>query len=82
MPLPPQRRRPIIPAGNHTLANGDQNLTEVDARLPKVDTANPRANPKPQQNTAQDRKPNHPDTSIVNPRCQPLRRIPNKPEQP
>ena len=40
MPLSPQprrRRTPHATAGNHALANGDQTLTGVDARLTKVD---------------------------------------------
>ena len=40
MPLSPQprrRRTPHATAGNHALANADQNLTEVDTRLTKVD---------------------------------------------
>ena len=51
MPLSPPRRRRALHAGNHALANADQNLTEVDTRLTglqgltKVDTVNPRPNP-------------------------------------
>ena len=39
MPLPPQQRRhPLhINASNPSLANADQNLTALDARLTKVD---------------------------------------------
>ena len=37
MPLSPHHRRPSRPDANLNLANADQNLTEVDARLPKVD---------------------------------------------
>ena len=38
MPLsPPHRRRALPTAVNHALANADQNLTEVDARLTGVD---------------------------------------------
>ncbi len=39
MPLSPQRHRRVLPATavNHALANADQTLTEVDARLTKVD---------------------------------------------
>ena len=37
MPLSPQQRRPALTAGNLYLANADQNLTEVDARLTGVD---------------------------------------------
>ena len=40
MPLSPQQRRrhtPHATAGNHALANADQNLTEVDTRLTRVD---------------------------------------------
>ena len=38
MPLPPQQhRRPARPDANPNLANGCQNLTEVDTRLTKVD---------------------------------------------
>ena len=39
MPLSPQHRRRALHAAadNHPLANADQNLTEVDARLTKVD---------------------------------------------
>ena len=36
MPLSPQHRRARIP-GNHSRANADQNVTEVDTRLTKVD---------------------------------------------
>ena len=83
MPLSPQHRRRVLPtAGNHALANADQNLTEVDTRLTKVDTVNPRPHPKPQQNTAKPQPPHHLDTSSVNLHCQPHRRTPNKPEQP
>ncbi len=39
MPLSPQHRRPSlhVDAVNPNLANADQNLTEVDTRLTKVD---------------------------------------------
>ena len=38
MPLLPQRRPALyVDAGNLSLANGCQNLTEVDTRLTKVD---------------------------------------------
>ena len=37
MPLSPQQRRPALALANHAPANGCQNLTEVDARLTKVD---------------------------------------------
>ena len=66
MPLPPQHRR-TLSAVNHALANADQNVTEVDARLTKVDkscqkltpsTPAPTTNPsKTQQNR------NHPTIS-------------------
>ncbi len=48
MSLSPQQRRrrtPHATAGNHALANADQTLTEVDTRLPKVDSVNPRLIP-------------------------------------
>ena len=43
MPLSPQHRSraPHAAAGNHALANADQNVTEVDARLTKLDSVNP-----------------------------------------
>ena len=83
MPLAPQQhRRPARPAGNHALANADQNLTQVDTRLTKVDTVNPHPNPKPQQNTAKPQPRPLPRQPSVNPRCQPFQHIPNKPEQP
>ena len=73
MPLsPPQRRHALHTPGNHSLTNADQIVTKVDTKLTKVDTVNPRTNPKPQQNTA---KPQ------ILPRCQPLWRTPNNPEQ-
>ena len=91
MPLSPPHRRyaPHATASNHALANADQNLTALDARLTKVDkgcqkltpsTSAPTPNPsKTQQNRSH---PHHPDTLVVNPRCQPRRRTLNNPEQP
>ena len=37
MPPSPQQRQQALPAGNLSLANGDQNLTKVDTRLTRVD---------------------------------------------
>ena len=72
MPLAPQHRRRAL------YANADQNLTEVDTRLPKLDTVNPCPNPKPQRNHNRARRS---DTPSINLRCQPLQRTLNKSEQ-
>ena len=86
MSLPPQQRRraPQAPAGNPGLANGDQTVTKVDARLTKVDKTDhrqpPASTPNPRK-TQQNCKSRPHANPIVNPRCQPLRHIPNKPEQ-
>ena len=79
MPLSPQHRRPALHTVNPSLTNACQNLTEVDTRLTKLGTVNPRPNPKPQQNTA---KP-QPRPPSRQPRCQPsLSTPPTHPEQP
>ena len=93
MPLSPRRRRPaplpsLLRRQEPNLANADQTLTEVDTRLTKLDkgcqnltpsTPAPTSNPsKTRQNRSHT---HHPDTASVNHRCQPLRRIPNNPEQ-
>ena len=71
------------------LANGDQNLTGVDTRLTKVDKgcqkltpSTPASTPNPSKTRRNRKFSHHPVNPSVNPRCQPLRRIPNKPEQP
>ena len=92
MPLsPPRHRRPSLPAGNHALANGDQNLTEVDTRLTKVDKgcqkltpSTPAPTPDPRKTQQNRNRAHHPDTPSVNLRCQPLqhtRTTLNKSEQ-
>ena len=88
MPLSPHLRRPALTPVNHALANADQNLTEVDTRLTKVDKgcqkltpSTPAPTPNPSK-TQHNRNRAHPvDTYSVNPRCQPLRRTLNNPEQ-
>ena len=86
MPLAPQPRRrvPHPTAGNHALASVDQNLTEVDARLTKVDSVSPRSNPKPQQTQQNRNRAHYPATSAstlaVNPSGAPRTNL-NKPEQ-
>ncbi len=80
MPLP----RALTPV-NPNLANGCQNLTEVDTRLTKVDKgcqkltpSTPAPTPNPSK-TQQSRNRAH---RPVNLRCQPLRRTPNNPNNP
>ena len=78
MPLPPQpRQRTPHAAGNHILDKGDQIVTKVDKtchRQPPPYSQTPAKHSKT-------RKSSHPVNPIANPRCQPLRRIPNNPEQ-
>ena len=90
MPLSPQHRRhaPHAAAGNHALANADQNLTKVDARLTKVDKgcqnltpSTPAPTPNPSKTQQNRNRAHYPDTPVVNLRCQPLQHTPNKPEQ-
>ena len=92
MPLSPQRRRRRRPlyaaAGNHALANADQNLTGVDTRLTKVDKgcqkltpSTPAPTPNPSKTQQNHNRHHHPDTPSVNLRCQPHQHTPNNPEQ-
>ena len=97
MPLSPQQRRPAlhVDAVNLNLANADQNLTEVDTRLTEVDTrltkvdkgcqkltpSTPAPTPNPSKTQQSHNHARQPDTSSVNPRCQPLQHTPNNPEQ-
>ena len=73
MPLSPQRRRPTIPAVNHAPANADQKLTEVDARLTKVDKgcqkltpSTPAPTPNPSKTRTIATAPTIPSTLAVN----------------
>ena len=85
MPLsPPRHRRPSLPAGNHALANGDQNLTEVDTRLTKVDKGCQKLTaptPAPTPNPSKTRQ-NHNRLAIPSTQRQPsLSTLPAHPEQ-
>ena len=89
-PLPSflRRQEPNLAIADQNLTGVDTRLTALDTRLTKVDkgcqkltpsTPAPTPNPsKTQQNRSHT---HHPDTPSVNPRCQPLRRTPNNPEQ-
>ena len=73
MPLSPQRRRPIIPAVNHALANADQNLTELDTRLTRVDKGCRKLTPSTAAPTPTPSKTqqNHSHATIPTPQRQP-----------
>ena len=92
MPPSPQHRRPAPHPSflrrQEPNANADQNLTEVDARLTKVDKgcqkltpSTPTPTPNPSKTQQNRNRAHHPDTPSVNPRCQSLRHTPNNPEQ-
>ncbi len=93
MPLSPQqRRRALLPSflrrQEPNLANSDQNLTALDARLTKVDKGcqnltplTPAPTPNPSKTWRNRNHTHHPATPSVNLRCQPLQHTLNNPEQ-
>ena len=89
-PLPSflRRQEPNLAIADQNLTEVDTRLTALDARLTKVDKgcqkltpSTPAPTPNPSKTQQIRTRAHHPATPSVNPRCQPLRRTPNNPEQ-